>query len=106
MSRMIKCLLVALVLLGWTGSANASSAWYLAEVDRTGISTGNIVIMRLTHKADTPAFNGKWFKAPTEIGKEMLATTLAAITSGKKVWIRVDLSSASVPELTRLYITK
>ena len=106
MNRLLRNFLAGLVLICWASGASAAPAWYVVEVDMTGISFANSVLIKLTHTASSPAFTAKWFAVPAVSQKEMLATSLAAITTGMRMTIRTDLASATIPNLIRLFVQK
>lgn len=106
MFRVLRNFVAGLVLIAWASSASAASAWYVVDVDMTGVSASNSLLVKLSHVSTSPAFSEKWFRIPDISGNEMLATSLAAITAGLRLTIRVDVNDGSIPILSRLFVQK
>jgi hypothetical protein len=81
--------------------SNAAVTWHTCTVDRVGPGGGQIFV-QLT----SPAFAQKWFLAPSEGGKELLAIALTAMTSGMQVYVGVDLTLGSYPTIVAFYLTQ
>ena len=69
----------------------------MCEIVAAGPSLDGIRI-RVKHNGDE-----KWYSAPSTLGKEMLATALAAITSGCNCLVRVA-NSAEYSEIEFFYL--
>ena len=81
----------------------AESNWYTCSVDLTGPGKIETFVV-LTDQAETPAFVYKWFLFPQKRFREMLAVTLSAINSDKKVLVVVDPDSATYPVISEIFI--
>jgi hypothetical protein len=77
--------------------------WFICEIERAGpVEDGEIYVM-LTDKEN--AFASRWFRAQPAARREVLAITLAAISTGLPVG--VALSSTDVNSvIDRMYIKK
>ena len=104
MAKKISLLLMVVMLAGvyFTTDASAAAQWFTCTVEMAGPSGGKILI-RLTDSSS--AFTNKWFTAPAESGKEMLAVALTAMNSGMRVRVSADLSLSGYPPLGGFYLT-
>jgi hypothetical protein len=101
--KMVLILVILIVCAGFFyGSAYAAAQDYICNVDQVG--TKGAVQTRVMLTEEGGAFTQKWFYCRDERKKEMMAIMLTALTAGLQVQIRTDLSSATVPEITRLFI--
>ena len=106
MRQIAKVLTVALfVSTVWMSPAHAASAWYKCEVDMAWMPDGNIVFMRITHLADTPAFTNKAFLATSENAKAIFAAALTAMSTKLPVWI-FAYPDVSIPPFSFIYLAK
>jgi len=82
------CILLLAILLTFAVSANA--AWYTCTIDMIGSTTSTpIPIIRLTDTDANPGFKNIWFLMRGDQSKQMLATALTAVNSGKEVTVQV-----------------
>ncbi len=77
--------------------------WYHCEVTRTGPAEDGVVYVMLRDTGG--AFSDRWFKAVDRMKREMLATALAAMSTGRRVDAAVT-SDVQYSELQRLYIVR
>ena len=80
--------------------SNAAQGWYTCTVNMAGPGWGTIYV-QLT---SSPTFTQKWFQAPTNGGKEVLAVALTAMSSGMKVYLSADLAVGAYPTIIALYL--
>lgn len=86
------------------GESNAAPQWYICQVNLAG-PAGALTLVRLTDIGAVPAFTKKWFLAPADRAKEMLAVAMAAMTNGMTVKVYVDISVADeYPPITSFYL--
>jgi len=63
---------------------------YVCKVELTGsFPTGNTVVICVQLTDVKGAFSYQWFDCPDTVGKEFLATAVAAVTSGLKLMVSV-----------------
>jgi hypothetical protein len=74
------------------------------EIRRAGISPEGLAQLDL--KADNGAFDWTWFLSRNELSREILATALAAIVSGKRVSCQIDDPVSSWSRVSRFLINK
>jgi hypothetical protein len=83
--------------------SNAAVVWYTVEVIAAGpMETGGVYV-RLVDTASPQGFAEQWFSVPPNIGKEVLAVALTAVTTGTQVMIAAEMST-SPPTILRFYI--
>ena len=63
-----------LLILLMAGPVQAASQFYTVDVVETGLTKLGESSVRLTDRAEAPAFTKKWFTLPNKVRKEMLAT--------------------------------
>jgi hypothetical protein len=97
-------LALVLVLLLPAPAAQAANEWFTAEVIETGLSKTGESFIRLTDTAEPPAFSAQWFLLPEKVRKEMLATSLAAVTAMLLLRVRVDLDDLGTPVVKIMYL--
>ncbi len=90
MKKVVLVIFLGLALTAFCmGSSQAAvTTWYTCTVYSTGpVHTGGLTyyVAVLTDTAATPAFTQKAIALDTTIQKELLATMLTALASGKKV---------------------
>ncbi|OIP90873.1 MAG: hypothetical protein AUK24_03740 [Syntrophaceae bacterium CG2_30_49_12] len=85
-----------------TIGASAQQRWFICSVNYAGPGGPSTYIM-LTDADSPPAFTGKWFLAPDDRAKEMLAVALTAMTNGMKVAIFAD-AEGTYPYLYSFYL--
>ena len=86
-------LTVLLVLAaGWFAAdeSGAAQQWYTCRVQQAGPG-GALTLVKLTDTASSPAFTGKWFLAPADRAKEILAVALTAMSNGMTVRVSTDI---------------
>src|SRR4051794_18205505 len=76
---------------------------YFCEVTRAGIADDGEVYIGLRDLDGS--FTSRWYKAAPNCRKEMLATALAALSTGIKVDTNLD-SSAEYSVVHHLYVSK
>lgn len=81
----------------------APGGWFFCEVIRVGPAEDGDIFIMLTDTKKT--FGGRWFKAVQPERREMLATALAAFTSGFGVHAAL-VSTDEHSIINRLYIAK
>ena len=74
------------------------------DVVETGLTKLGESSVRLTDRAEAPAFTKKWFTLPNKVRKEMLATTLTAVTAKLPLRVRVDLEETGAPIIKIMYL--
>ncbi len=100
-----KILVVALLLTAvWTPAAQAVPAWYHCVVELTGTGDHEIVFFRLSDTNPSPAFTGKWFKAPENLKKKYMAIGLTAMSLDKTLLVKTDLLDGGIPTLVSMYL--
>jgi hypothetical protein len=62
------------------------------DIRRAGVSPEGLAQLDL--KADDGTFDWQWFLSEASISKEVLATALAAVVTGKKLHIQVNTTTA------------
>ena len=60
----------------------------VCEIRRAGISPEGLAQLDL--KAENGAFDWNWFLSQDNLSREILATALVAITSGRKVHVQME----------------
>jgi len=60
----------------------------VCEIRRAGVSPEGLAQLDL--KADDGTFDWNWFLSKDDLSKEVLATALVAIASGKKVAVQME----------------
>jgi hypothetical protein len=63
----------------------------VCQIRRAGVSIEGLAQLDL--KADAGAFDWNWFLSQDNMGKEVLATALVAISSGRKVWVQMETTT-------------
>jgi hypothetical protein len=102
--------LIAMVLLTFgfvffiTVTVSAAPAWYIVNVEKTGIGAGNYLV-KVTDTAASPAFTGKWAKFTEAQEKSMLAVAMTAMSLGKTAFLQMD-NALTVPVITAFYINE
>ena len=79
----------------------AAGGWFTCNVVSAGPDENGNVLVKLTDSGG--AFVARWFDAVAVSKREMLATALAAMTSGFKV-IALLVSTDEYSQINRLYI--
>ena len=77
--------------------------WHRCDVRRTGAAENCVVYVMLRDTGG--AFLGRWFKAVDQMKREILATALAAMSTGRPVDALVP-STVEYSDLNRLYIVR
>jgi hypothetical protein len=92
-ARRIALTVLLILAAGWFAADESSAAqqFYTCRVLLAGPG-GAVTLVKLTDTASTPAFTGKWFLAPADRAKEILAVALTAMTNGMTVRVSIDLS--------------
>jgi type IV secretory pathway protease TraF len=104
MRHIVGALAITLLLTTWTQSAKAAASWFTVEVLNTGVTSDDLVLMRLKDTAANPAFNTLWCMAPNSVRKEMLAIGLTVMASNNLARILVDPDEPGFPEILRFYL--
>ena len=91
-----------LVTTAWSSTVQAAPGWFTAKVCLAGIIPGGGLVVRLTDVANPPAFVCAPF-TNTTIPREMLATTLTAMTADLSILVFVD-PDVRFSEITRLFL--
>jgi hypothetical protein len=86
-------------------NTNAACQWYTCSIVELG-QASSVTYIRLTDTAESPAFNSKWFIAPANKAKEILALALTAMTNDMKVQVYADLAAGVYPSLWTFYLKK
>lgn len=78
---------------GWFAADESIAAqqWFTCRVQLAGPG-GAATLVKLTDTSSTPAFTSKWFLAPADRAKEILAVALTAMSNGMTVRVSIDLS--------------
>lgn len=76
----------------------------VCEIRRAGVSPEGLAQLDL--KAENGAFDWTWFLSRDGLGREMLATALAAVVSGKRVACVIDDPIGSWSRVARILIVK
>ena len=82
--------------------SSAAPALYVCTVEAAGPGDG-VIYIALT---SAPAFSWKWFIAPANIQKEILAISLTAMSNGMQVLVQTDASAAGYPLIKNFYLLK
>ena len=104
MRTILSTVLVCFVVLLVASPVHAANQWFTVDVVETGLTKSGASSVRLTDRANSPAFTKKWFLLPDKVRKEMLATTLAAVTSKLPIRVRVDLEETGMPVIKIMYL--
>ena len=83
--------------------SRAAPAFYVCTVEAAGPQDDGVIYIGLT---SAPAFTWKWFIAPTDIQKEILAISLTAMSNGMQVLVQTDASAAGYPLIKNFYLLK
>lgn len=83
--------------------SNAAAAWYVCKVEMAGSGAGTIYI-QLTDKS--ASFTKKFFTAPADRAKELLAVALTAMSNGFSVSVHTDTSLSGYPTIYSFYLTQ
>lgn len=75
--------------------------WFTCDVTRAGPAENGTIYIGL--KDVGGAFPGTWFEAVPSMEKEMLATALTAVSTGKRCTVSIT-DTAPYSTLNRLYI--
>ena len=81
-------------------------AWHLCDVQRVGPAEDGAVYIGLDERDDS-AFQGwRWFKAIDAMKREMLATSLTALSTGLPVTVALAEPPDEYTVVNRLYVTR
>jgi hypothetical protein len=86
------------------GEAPMAAQFVICQVSQTGPSENGEVYVNLTEKGG--AFQNRWFIATPSKRREILATALAAITTGFNVNVGLDSPAADSSQIHDMYITR
>lgn len=81
----------------------APTGWHVCDIVRTGAGWGNHYVA-LT--CPTGPFTNKWHIMNTAQKDAMLATALAAVTSGNEVQVYIQAASSGYNQIRALYLHK
>ena len=83
--------------------SSAAPALYVCTVEAAGPQADGVMYIGLT---SAPAFTWKWFIAPANMQKEILAIALTAMSNGMQVLVQVDVSAGDYPPIKNFYLLK
>ena len=91
MKKVFVAILLGLALTAFCVGPSQAAGWYICTVYSTGpVHVGGLTYYVAILTADGGAFTKKQIALDTTIQKELLATMLTAVASGKKVRIYTD----------------
>ena len=104
--RRIALMVLVILAAGWlaAGESSAAPQWYTCTVLQAGPG-GAVTLVKLKDTASSPAFASKWFLAPADRAKEILAVALTAMSNGMTVRVSLDLSVPDeYPPISAFYL--
>ena len=87
-------------------SAQPAPAWYDVEINMAGMSANGTLFIRVTDLAANPAFTNLWLIGNPSLAREMLATSLAAMTNDMVAFVNTDPGAGGFPLANNLYLKK